>query len=51
MLADTQHAIWATWPCLWAFVPDVVLARRERVNGIALQPTNSYDISTVRLEA
>jgi peptide/nickel transport system substrate-binding protein len=51
MLADTQHAIWATWPCLWAFVPDVVLARRERVSGIALQPTNSYDISSVRLEA
>ncbi|GAA1385366.1 glutathione ABC transporter substrate-binding protein [Pseudonocardia kongjuensis] len=50
-LADAQRRIWDTWPCMWAFVPDVVLARRQRVSGVELLPTNSYDISSVRLEA
>ena len=50
LLTDAQHAIWDTWPCLWAFVPKVVLARRTRVQGIGLQPINSYDIDTVRVE-
>ena len=29
LLAQAQRAIWATWPCLWAFVPKVVVARRS----------------------
>ncbi|MBZ3905966.1 ABC transporter substrate-binding protein [Streptomyces griseiscabiei] len=49
-LAAAQHAVWDTWPCLWAFVPKTVLARRTRVDGIGLLPVNSYDLSTVRLE-
>ncbi|MEU6039848.1 ABC transporter substrate-binding protein [Actinomadura sp. NPDC047616] len=49
-LADAQKAIWATWPCLWAFVPNAVLARRVRVRDLALAPTNSYDLASVRLE-
>lgn len=50
LLTDVQHKIWDTWPCLWAFVPNVVLARRARVRGIALAPINSYDLDTVRVE-
>jgi peptide/nickel transport system substrate-binding protein len=49
-LAAAQKAIWGTWPCLWAFVPKAVLARRTRVRDLALAPTNSYDLATVRLE-
>ncbi|GAA0527537.1 ABC transporter substrate-binding protein [Saccharopolyspora thermophila] len=49
-LAAVQHAIWQTWPSLWAFVPDVVLARRERVRDLRLQSNNSYDLATTRLE-
>ncbi|MFB4274531.1 ABC transporter substrate-binding protein [Nonomuraea sp. MTCD27] len=51
LLADTQKAIWDTWPCLWAFVPKAVIARRTRVEGITLTPANNYDISNVRLGA
>ncbi|ALE72751.1 Dipeptide-binding ABC transporter, periplasmic substrate-binding component [Pseudonocardia sp. Ae168_Ps1] len=50
-LAGAQKKIWDTWPCLWAFVPDVVQARRQRVSGIELLPTNSYDLSSVALGA
>ncbi len=50
LITGAQHAIWDTWPCLWAFVPKVVLARRTRVHGIRLQPINSYDLDTVRVE-
>lgn len=50
LLTDVQHKIWDTWPCLWAFVPNVVLARRTRVHGIQLAPINSYDLDTVRVE-
>ncbi|MFD5829129.1 ABC transporter substrate-binding protein [Lentzea sp. NPDC060358] len=50
LVTAAQHDIWATWPCLWAFVPKVLLARRTRVQGVRLQPINSYDISAVRVE-
>ncbi|MCP2167632.1 ABC transporter substrate-binding protein [Goodfellowiella coeruleoviolacea] len=50
VLTAAQRAIWASWPCLWAFVPNVVLARRTRVRGLALQPINSYDLAAVRVE-
>jgi peptide/nickel transport system substrate-binding protein len=49
LITDVQHEIWDTWPCLWAFVPNVVLARRTRVHGIQLEPINSYDLDTVRV--
>ncbi|MFB8353309.1 ABC transporter substrate-binding protein [Streptomyces niveus] len=49
-LATTQKEIWALWPALWAFVPDVVTARRDRVQDLGLQSVNSYDLATVRLE-
>ncbi|NNN29362.1 ABC transporter substrate-binding protein [Streptomyces sp. S3(2020)] len=49
-LAAAQHAVWETWPSLWAFVPKTLLARRTRVEGIGLLPVNSYDLTAVRLE-
>ncbi|TLS45289.1 ABC transporter substrate-binding protein [Streptomyces montanus] len=49
-LAAVQHAVWDTWPSLWAFAPKTLLARRDRVHGLALQPINSYDLTAVRLE-
>jgi peptide/nickel transport system substrate-binding protein len=49
-LAAVQQAIWETRPSLWAFVPDVVLARRERVHDLRLQSNNSYDLAATRLE-
>ncbi|MDT7843332.1 ABC transporter substrate-binding protein [Streptomyces justiciae] len=49
-LAAAQHAVWDTWPCMWAFVPKTLLARRTRVEGIGLLPVNSYDLTAVRLE-
>lgn len=49
-LAALQHAVWDTWPSLWAFAPKTLLARRDRVQGLALQPVNSYDLTAVRLE-
>jgi peptide/nickel transport system substrate-binding protein len=50
LLTAVQQSIWDTWPCMWAFVPNVVLARRTRVQGIQLEPINSYDLDTVRVE-
>ncbi len=48
LLAAAQQAIWDTWPCLWAFVPKSVLARRNRVQRrVSLAPTNSYDLVDV----
>ena len=50
ILATAQQQIWATWPCLWAFVPQAVVANRARVAGIELSPTNSYNLAQIRLE-
>ncbi|GAA2339673.1 ABC transporter substrate-binding protein [Streptomyces cuspidosporus] len=49
-LAAVQKAIWDTRPCLWAFIPNVVLARRTRVKDVRLLQVNSYDLAAVRLE-
>jgi ABC-type transport system substrate-binding protein len=49
LLADVQKDIWAKWPCMWAFIPNAVLARRTRVEGIKLKPINSYQLSTVKV--
>ncbi|MEU6351883.1 ABC transporter substrate-binding protein [Streptomyces sp. NPDC047072] len=50
-LAVVQHAVWGTWPSLWAFVPKTMLARRDRVSDLGLLQLNSYDLSAVRLES
>lgn len=50
LLATAQKAIWDTCPMLWSFVPKAVLGRRSRIDGIALRPTNSYDLSAVSLK-
>jgi peptide/nickel transport system substrate-binding protein len=49
LLTQVQKEIWAKWPCMWAFIPNAVLARRTRVEGIELRPTNSYQISAVKV--
>lgn len=49
-LAAVQHAVWDTWPSLWAFAPKTMLARRDRVHDLGLLKLNSYDLSAVRLE-
>ncbi|WP_397517473.1 MULTISPECIES: ABC transporter substrate-binding protein [unclassified Rhodococcus (in: high G+C Gram-positive bacteria)] len=51
LLADAQRQIWDTCPCLWSFVPKAVLARRSRIDGVGLRPTNSYDLSVATLHA
>ena len=51
LLADAQRMIWDTCPMMWAFVPKVVLARRERFGDVGLRPTNSYDLSAATLRA
>ncbi|MFC4469773.1 ABC transporter substrate-binding protein [Streptomyces xiangluensis] len=49
-LATVQRAVWETWPSLWAVAPKTLLARRDRVQGLALQAINSYDLTAIRLE-
>lgn len=49
LLSDVQKDIWAQWPCMWAFIPNAVLARRARVEGIKLRPINSYQLSSVKV--
>jgi peptide/nickel transport system substrate-binding protein len=49
LLDQAQDAVWDTWPCLWAFVPNAVLARQARVRDIDLKPTNSFDLSATGL--
>jgi peptide/nickel transport system substrate-binding protein len=34
---------------MWAFVPKAVLARRTRVQNLALKSTNSFELSTTTL--
>lgn len=49
LLSQVQKDIWAQWPCMWAFIPNAVLARRDRVQGIDLRATNSYDLASVKV--
>jgi peptide/nickel transport system substrate-binding protein len=51
LLNEVQVDIWNTWPCLWSFVPNALLAKRTRVLNVDLTPINSYDLGNVRLEA
>jgi ABC-type transport system substrate-binding protein len=50
-LQRVQRDIWNTWPAMWAFAPKAVVARRQRVGGLALGANNSYDLTAVRLGA
>jgi ABC-type transport system substrate-binding protein len=49
LLDQAQDAVWDTWPCMWSFVPNAVLARRARVADLALQSTNSYPLASTKL--
>lgn len=50
LVAEAQQEIWDTWPAMWGFAPNAVVARRGRVSGMALKPNSSYDLDTVSLE-
>lgn len=50
LLAQAQQKAWDLTPSLWGFVPKVLLARRSHVQGLALSPINSYDLSSVSLK-
>lgn len=50
LLEELQRAVWDTWPSMWAFGQDVLLAHRSRVSGVDLLAINSYDLADVRLE-
>jgi len=49
LLAQVQKDVWAQWPCMWAFIPNAILARRDRVEGLELRATNSYDLAAVKV--
>jgi ABC-type transport system substrate-binding protein len=49
LLTKAQQVVWNSWPAMWAFAPKAVVARRERVGGMALGANNSYDLTTIRL--
>jgi peptide/nickel transport system substrate-binding protein len=49
LLDRAQDMVWDTWPCMWAFVPNAVLARRNRVTGLELQATNSFQLASTKL--
>ena len=47
---QAQQEVWNTWPAMWAFAPNAVVARRDRVQGLVLGANNSYDLAGIRLE-
>ncbi|MFD0654780.1 twin-arginine translocation signal domain-containing protein [Streptomyces malaysiensis subsp. malaysiensis] len=49
--ARIQHVVWDSWPSMWAFVPNSVLAYRTRVADVSLEATNSYQLARIGLEA
>lgn len=51
LLRVAQQAVWDTWPAAWQFIPKSVLARRERVAGLALAPSNSYPLADVSVRS
>lgn len=51
LLTQVQKDIWATWPSMWAFIPNAVLARRNRVENLELRPTNSYELAAVKVSS
>ncbi|ASO17848.1 peptide/nickel transport system substrate-binding protein [Actinoalloteichus hoggarensis] len=49
--AELQQVVWDSWPSMWAFVPNSVLAYRRRISDVGLEPTNSYELARIGLEA
>ncbi|GMA18865.1 ABC transporter substrate-binding protein [Arsenicicoccus piscis] len=47
LLDEAQKLIWAQWPAMWAWTPNNVLAKRKRVRGLRLRPTNAYDLRAI----
>jgi peptide/nickel transport system substrate-binding protein len=51
LLKQAQEKVWATWPALWAWTPNNVLAKRKRVTTLKLRAINSYDLGAVTVSA
>ncbi|WP_076261692.1 ABC transporter substrate-binding protein [Intrasporangium flavum] len=51
LLKQAQEKVWATWPALWAWTPNNVLAKRKRVATLKLRAINSYDLGSVTVSA
>ncbi|MGO1769248.1 MAG: ABC transporter substrate-binding protein [Microbacterium sp.] len=49
LLTKAQQQVWDTWPAMWAFSPNAVVAHRERVRGVELNAGNFYDLNAVSL--
>lgn len=47
LLKKAQQMVWDTYPCIWAFVQNNVLAYRTGVRNLDLLGINSYDIAAV----
>ncbi|YAL82644.1 ABC transporter substrate-binding protein [Dermacoccaceae bacterium W4C1] len=50
LTAQAQKAVWDTWPAMWAFSPNAVVAHRNRVHDLDLGGNSSYELERVKLE-
>ncbi|HEY8718160.1 ABC transporter substrate-binding protein [Pengzhenrongella sp.] len=50
ILDAAQQNIWNTWPCMWSFAPKSIVARRDRVENLVLEPINSYELAATRMK-
>ena len=50
LLTSAQQQVWDSWPAMWAFAPNAVVAVRDRVRGAELGAGNYYDLSAVSLK-
>lgn len=47
LMDEAQSLIWNTWPSMFAFTQNNILAHRNNVSGIVLRPNNTYDLLKV----
>lgn len=47
LMEDAQKKIWETWPSMFAFTQNNILAHRNNVSGIVLRPNNTFDLLKV----
>ena len=49
LMDQAQKLIWETWPSMFAFTQNNILAHRNNVSGIALRPNNTFDLLKVSI--
>jgi peptide/nickel transport system substrate-binding protein len=47
LMNRAQKLIWETWPSMFAFTQNNILAHRNNVSGIVLRPNNTFDLLKV----